>query len=277
MTGMVLALGSALAYGAADFYGGLTNRRAPLAAIVAWSQFVGLAALLPVAFVMGTGDLSRDVAQWGALAGLAGAAGVALLYHGLSVGTMSTVAPVAGVLAAGLPFAWGIATGERPSPWALVGVVLALLSIVLVSQSGDERASDERRGVLAGAGAGLAFGCMYVLFAAAGDAGLWPVVVARVTAVVAVALVATLGSRSLRPPVHAYVGVAATGVLDMLANALYVLAAATAMVSLAAVLASLYPAATLMLARFVLHERLTPLQLVGLGAAAAGVVLIATA
>lgn len=276
MTGILLGLGSALAYGAADFFGGMTNRRAPLAAVVAWSQLVGLAALLPIAVMVGDQALTAQSALWGALAGFAGSAGVALLYHGLSVGRMSTVAPLAGVMAAGLPFTWGVVTGERPSAVALVGVALALVAIVLVSRADGADVLANRRGAFAGLGAGGAFGCMYVLLAAAGPgAGLWPVVMARLVAVIAVAFTATVAHQSLRPPTAAYAGVAITGVLDMTANVLYLFAARAALVALAAVLASLYPAATILLARVVLRERLKTAQKIGLLAAGVGVVLIA--
>ncbi len=275
MTAVLLGLGAAVAYGVADFCGGLTNRRATLASVVIWSQTVGLVTLLPIALIMGSGALTPGVVQWGLLAGLAGSAGVSLLYHGLSIGTMSTVAPLAGVLAAAVPFTWGIARGERPSAVALGGVVLALTAIVLVSRGTGGGQGSGHRGVIAGLAAGAAFGGMYVFLAAAGDAGLWPIVVARTVAVISVGLVAAMTRQPLVPPPSAFPGVAATGVLDMTANSLYVLAAGFGLVSLVAVLASLYPAATIVLARLVLHERLGGAQKLGLVAAATGVALIA--
>lgn len=277
MTAVLLGLASATAYGAADFFGGLTNRRAPLLAVVGWSQFVGLAVLTPVVLVLGLGTMSASVGLWGAGAGVAGLAGVALLYHGLAVGTMSVVAPVAGLLGAGVPLLWGLATGERPAVLAFVGMAVALVAIVLVSRGdGKQAAAGAARGIGAGAGAGAAFGVMYILLAGAGEsAGLWPVIIARATASTIVGVVALVTARLPVVPRAGYAGVAATGVLDMLANTLFVLATGSGLVSIVAVLSSLYPAATVILAGLFLHERLARSQIVGLGAAALGVVFIA--
>lgn len=277
MIPIMLALASSVAYGAADFLGGFVNRRAPLLAVVATGQLVGFALLLPAVTLLFHDALVVDAIGWGLAGGIASSTGVALLYHGLAVGTMSVVAPVAGLLAASVPVAWGVVLGERPSPLAVLGIVVVLGAIFLVSRPrAEESAVPARRGVAAGVGAGVAFGCAYVLLAGAGPAaGLWPVLFSRVAAVGLMAVGAVVTRSTLRLPKDAMAGAASTGALDTAANALYVLAANTGMISLVAVLASLYPASTVVLARVVLRERLGHAQVSGLALGAVGAVLIA--
>lgn len=289
---VVLGLAAALVYGAADFTGGLATKRTHALAVVVLSQVAGLAVLL-VALPLTTdgAPAGADLAR-GAVAGVGGGAGVALLYRGLAVGRMSVVAPITAVGAAALPLLWGLAAGERPSPWGLAGVVLALVAVVLVSA-----AQGSEPGAVAGAGpgagavvrarmrvgpgvveavlAGLGFGAFFiVLEGTSADAGLWPLLGARTSILVAGA--AALATRtSLRPAPGQLGRIALAGVLDMGANVLYLLASRQGLLSLVAVTVSLYPATTVLLARFVLGERLGGAQRIGLALAAAGVGLIA--
>ena len=277
--GVVLALAAAAAYGAADFLGGIASKRHHVFAVVVTSQLWG-ALLLAVAlpFALGGGPTAGALV-WGAAAGAAGGAGVTLLYRGLAIGRMSVVAPITGVVAAVLPVLFGLFIGERPTTLALIGVLVALVAVVLVSSAPEhgEVAAARRAGLPEAFGAGVAFGAFFILLSRAGaDTGLWPLVGTRIGSLVLVTTIALASRRPLRPgPGDARV-IAGSGVLDVAANLLYLAASRAGLLSLVAVITSMYPAGTILLARVVLGERLHPRQLVGLAAAVAGITLIAT-
>lgn len=278
---VVLGLASALVYGASDFLGGLATKRSSAYAVVVWSQLTGLVVLGAAVVVTREALPPTSDLAWGAAGGIGGGSGVVLLYRGLAIGRMAVVAPTAAVGGAAIPVLTGLALGERPEPLALLGVVVAVAAIGLVSSSGAGSSAGIRRrlppGLLEGVGAGLGFALFFVCLArTTGQADLWPLLAARVSIVVA-ALAGLATRTSLRPAPGALPSIALLGMLDMVANLLYVMASRRGLLSIVAVLVSLYPASTVVLARFVLHERLTPLQLAGLGAAATGVALIATA
>ncbi|MPZ72419.1 MAG: EamA family transporter [Nitriliruptorales bacterium] len=276
---VALGLASAIVYGAADFLGGLASKRSGAYAVVVWSQMAGLVVL--AAAVVVTDDPLPAAADlwWGAVGGVGGGGGVVLLYRGLSIGRMSVVAPTAAVGAASLPVLVGIALREQPPVTALAGIVIALAAIVLVSSSSvveeEHRTHRIPPGSLEGAGAGAGFALFFICLAFAdADGGLWPLLTARVSIVVAAA--AAVATRTTLRPVMRDLGrIVVVGIADMLANLLYLLATRRGLLSIVAVLVSLYPASTVVLARFVLHERLSGLQLTGLTAAAIGVALIA--
>ena len=276
---ILLALASAIVYGSADFLGGLATRRNTALAVVVWSQLVGVA-LLPIAIVALAQPFpsAHDLA-WGAAGGVGGTLGVVLLYRGLAIGRMAIVAPTAAVGAACIPVIVGIALGERPSIPAVVGVIIALVAIVLVSASTSAEAetASTREGLLHAAGAGVGFAAFFIFLANTGpEAGLWPLLTARLA--ISIAVVIALATRtSLRPVRGSWRLVAAAGALDMAANLLFLLASRRGLLSLVAVIVSLYPATTVLLARFVLSERLHGRQIAGLLAAGAGVALIAAA
>lgn len=285
---IILGLASALTYGAADFLGGLATRRTKVLSVVLLSQLFGavlLVALLP--FFRGA-TLSAGALWWGGLAGIAGAVGITLFYQGLAVGRMGAVAPIAAVEAATVPVVFGLATGERPTSLALGGVLLALLAVGLVSASAEPEpvlpavrcgASGPlwlRSGVAHALGAGLAFGAFFILLDRAGDStGLWPLVAARVSSVVLIvgAVVAARGWES--PPPGGRRIILAAGALDVAANTFYLLATREGLLSIVAVLTSMYPATTVLLARLALGERFERSQSVGLLLAVAGVAAIA--
>lgn len=276
----LLGLLVALTYGVGDFFGGIASKRNPPTIVVAASQGIGLLTLAVVVALDRGADPSWHDLRSGVLAGSVGMIGVILLYRGLASGAMSVVAPTTAVGAAVVPFAWGIATGDRPSALALVGVGLALVAVVLVSipaTSEGEARADVRTELLLALGAGAAFGVVFILFGSTDESsGMWPVLAARVASVTLV----TTGLLVTRTPIRVAKGswgsVAAAGVLDVTANGLYVLAAREGLLSLVSVLSSLYPAATVILARIVLSERMSSRQLGGIGLALGGVVLIAS-
>jgi drug/metabolite transporter (DMT)-like permease len=282
---VLLGLASALVYGAADFLGGMQARRSGALAVVVWSQLAGLALLLMALPLVSPSPPRPSDLGWGALGGVGGGAGVALLYRGLSVGRMSVVAPVTAAGAAVIPVLVGISFGERPGVLAVAGVALALAAIVGVSSAAQAEPSSgsadpvggsgRRPGLAEAMGAGLGFALFFICLDRASDgAGLWPLLAAR-TSVVVAWLAAVTSRACMRPAPGTYATVAAVGAVDMLANLLYLQAVRAGLLSLVVVLVSLYPVSTVVLARVVLAERLTRVQLVSLGAAASGVALIA--
>lgn len=274
----LLALSAAAAYGAGDFLGGVASRRAPATAVVFWSHVVGLVLMLAAAPLVG-GDVTGRALAVGAGAGLIGAAGVTLFYRALAVGTMSVVAPVAGLLSAAVPVVAGVGTGERPSTAALVGIVLALMAITLVSRESGPTAATAgpgTRGLGLALAAGLGFGLFFVLLSEAGDGtGIWPLVGARGASVSLFALLGVAGLTAVAPPRAAAAAAVGAGALDAAANAFYVLALSEGLLSIVAVLTALYPAGTVVLARYVLCERMSRTQQAGLAFAGVAAGLIA--
>jgi uncharacterized membrane protein len=274
----LLALTAAAAYGVGDFLGGMAARREPSTAVVLWSHVIGLVMLLSAAPALG-GDVTPRALAVGGVAGLFGGAGVALFYRGLSLGSMSVVAPVAALFSAAVPVMAGLGSGERPPLAAIGGIGMALVAVTMVSR--ERPATHGERGVglqplLLAIGAGIAFGLFFVaLDRAGGDAGIWPLVGARVASV---SLFASLGAARLTaaaPPRAALAAAVGCGLLDAAANVLYMLALSHGLLSVVSVLTALYPAGTVLLARYVLGERLTGLQRTGLAVAGVAAVLIA--
>ena len=200
----LLALGSAALYGAADFLGGLASRRANTLAIVVTSQGCGLTLLvLSLPLLPEATPAARDLA-WGAAAGLAGGVGVALLYRALAVGRMAVVAPITAVCAVMIPVVTGVALGERLTPLTMLGVAMAIVAIVLVSQ---QEAAAESVSVRAGAlppGVGLALpsGVAIGLFLLAlaetdAQAGMWPLVAARAVSVTLFGVIALVSAQPI--------------------------------------------------------------------------------
>jgi drug/metabolite transporter (DMT)-like permease len=281
---IVLALLTAVSYGAGDFLGGLAARRQSALRVTLLSQACGAMVLVVLVPVLG-GEPSVHALTLGAVAGLAGALAVTVFYRAMAVGAMSVIAPVSALTAAALPVVWGLVIGERPSVASLVGVVIALAAIVLVSQHGDSTPSDpeqwrtsatsHRSTVLLGLLAGALFGILFTILDGVPDeAELWPLVGARAASIPFLLLLVGVTRTTLRPePGTAWV-IVACGVFDMLANVFLLLAFGQGLLVLVAVIASLYPASTLVLARVVLKERVRPVQRAGLAIAALAVVLI---
>ena len=281
----LLAVGSAVLYGAADFTGGLTTRRAGTIPVVVLSQASGLILLALMLPLLPPASPARTDLLWGAVAGLTGGIGVALLYRALAIGTMAVVAPTTAVCAVAIPVVTSMLLGERPAPLALAGIGLGIASIVLVSQhrppgspEGEGPASSQparRSGVGTALASGVAIGFFFLSLAQTqSDAGMWPLLVARAVSVVLFGTVAIVRGISLRMPASMASLAIVCGVMDMAANALYLLAARQGPLSIVVTLSSLYPASTVLLARVVLGERLNLWQISGVGCALAAVVLI---
>lgn len=277
----MLALASAVTYGAADFMGGMASRRASTLAVVLWSQLAGvLVVVAGLVFLPAARPAAGDLA-WGAAAGIAGIAGVGLLYHALSIAPMSVVAPVTGVCALSLPVLVGLVAGERPGWAALAGVPVAVVAVTLISHEGaiedavEGRSPASARGLMVALTAGMIIGLFLVLLAQADPrSGLWPLLAARAAAVSSGLVFARAARRRIRLERPVVALVVLGGFSDMLANVLYLLAAQRGLLSVVATLTSLYPGATVVLAALLLRERLRPVQLAGLACAAAAIVLM---
>jgi drug/metabolite transporter (DMT)-like permease len=272
-----LAVLASIAYGAADFLGGLaTKRGSTVFSAVVWSQAAGLVlVLLALPFLPPASPTAADLA-WGAATGLAGGIGLAFLYRGLAVGVMSVVAPVTAVCAVIIPVAVGVALGERPAGIAVAGVALALVSIVLISQSGQiEEGKDPRTGVPIAIVSGIAIGIFLVCLQRTGrSAGLWPLVPARIVSVSFIAAAGLLAREKLLPRRESWPIIVGGGALDMAANVFYLIAVRQGPLAIVATLTSLYPAGTILLARIVLAERLRLVQQAGVACAVLAIVLI---
>ncbi|MEU9443141.1 EamA family transporter [Streptomyces sp. NPDC048304] len=277
MIALLLALGSSLAYGCADFLGGLGARKAHVLRTVLIAAPASLMVDLLLWPVLGA-TFTPSALGWGAASGVASAAAFALLYRTLAIGPMNVLSPVTALVSAVLPVAVGLLQGEHLGAAGLTGLPLALLAVVLVSAGhGAGAARPSRTALLLAFGAGAAIALQLVfLHQAPSGSGVAPLIVGRamssaVTLAAAGVLRRRLGPE--RPP--AYAMSAAAGVLDALANLLFLLAARSGDLTVVAVITALYPAGTVLLARGVLAERIHRGQLVGLGTAAVAVGLLA--
>jgi drug/metabolite transporter (DMT)-like permease len=271
--GILLGLTAALLYGGSDFGGGVASRRfGPLRVTVIGSAVATALAWATLILVGGPGPSVRAVA-WGLASGLAGGIGTLVLYRGLARGQMSVVGPVSAVGAAVVPVGAGVALGERPSLLAVAGVLISLPAIALVAASGSVRLG---KGLFDGLVAGLAFGILFIGLAQAGrNAGLWPVACEQTGALVITLAVALKSRQPLRIPLRAVGVPVLAGASGMAATLAYFYATHFSMLAIAAVLVSLYPGVTVLLARALLHERFTPAQRAGLGLCALAVAAIA--
>jgi len=266
---------SALTWGAADFGGGMAARRGPVFGVVLVSQAVGMAIALVLAIARGEPFPAPADLGWAVLAGIAGSAGVAGLYHGLATARVAVVAPIAGVLSAVLPVLAGWILQGAPVPTQLAGIGLAVLAVVLVSTSSDpagDRPSGVRFGLIAGVGFGL-----FDVFASRFSAGsvFGPLVFVRGVEAIVIAAVVLATRRRWRLGGAALSIALLVGLGDMAGNGFFILAAQAGRLDLAGVLSSLYPVTTLVLAAVLLRERVTRRHAAGIGVAFAAIVLIA--
>jgi drug/metabolite transporter (DMT)-like permease len=276
----VLAIVASLLWGASDFLGGLATTGWRAERVGALAQAVGFVFLL-VAAPLVTGNVASwiDLA-WGAGAGVGGAVGIALLYRALAIGPMNAAAPTVAVVAAIVPAAVGLAQGERPSPLALGGVAIAIVAVALVGGAsrpgeGEPRATARVLVLASIAGAGL--GLANVCFAATDPtAGLWVVVAEKIVAAICLGalLLAWRGREHPRASARNVRFTVGTGVSDAAATAAVALALQRGPLVLISVLASLFPATTVILARFVLTERIGRAQALGLVLALTAIAMI---
>jgi len=280
----VFALTAALLYGSADFLGGAATRRAHVLSVLLISGTAGLA-VVGVAALLAGGPPRATGLAWGVCAGAAGGVGFMFLYAGLAAGPMSVVAPVSALASTVLPVAVALADGERPGLHVYLGALACVAAIVLVSSGGDQASRGtpviSRRTVRAigyGLASGVAFGMFFLFIRNGGESGaLWPVVAARLAGTL-VFLAAAAGTRirpaGWRQDGRLFAAALGAGAGDASANVCYVLATRAGLFGLAVVLTSLYPGVTVLLARFLLGERMTWARRAGLALAAVGVLLV---
>jgi drug/metabolite transporter (DMT)-like permease len=273
VAGVALALAASLAWGTADFGGGLLARRFHVVAVAVASQAAGFVALVVVAAA--AGSLNGEGVLIGLLAGVGGGTGLAAFYRALAVGTVSVVAPIAACGAA-VPLVLGLASGDNPSAVALVGAVVALGGAVLASL--EERSAEDagrRDAVLLAAASAVLLGLFVYFLGRASQHGgaLSALFGARSASLTLLAAWAVLVRAPLRFEGRV-AAVAAIGLMDVAANALFALASRHGVLAIVSVLGSLYPIPTVVLAHVVLRERITAVQRVGVVVALAGVAMV---
>jgi drug/metabolite transporter (DMT)-like permease len=279
---VALGLGSSLCWGLADFFGGLQSRKRAMLAVLLVSQGVALALLVPFALALADEGPSASAVGWAALGGSAGVIALGAFYRGLAIGTMSVVAPISATGAA-VPVLVGLAEGERPGILQVAGMVAALAGVILASREseptedmGAAHRSAGRASVGLALVAAAGFGTFFVgVDRASATAEVpWVIVISRSCSLVLVLVAALVARPDLPRDALSFGALAMVGVLDLGANGLFAVATTKGLLSVVAVLGSLYPAVTVVLARFVLAERVSRLQEVGIGLTLAGVVAI---
>ena len=271
--GVVLGLCSAFVWGSGDYCGGRAATRSDPFQVLLLAAVSGIAMLAAAAWITGESLVVDLSLLWAAGAGIAGSLGIVALYRGLAIGSAATVAPLAAVGAAAMPVVYGAVAQGMPRPTQIAGFIVALAGIGLVARAKTE-AAGSRESIQLGALAGIGFGGFLILIANAHPGAVYlPLAVAR--SMMLVTAVATLAVRRVPFPGLASnpVGLLA-GVLDAAGNVLYLMAGQHVRLDIAAVLSSLYPVATVALARLVSREAITPTQWVGAGACLVAVLLI---
>jgi drug/metabolite transporter (DMT)-like permease len=274
--GLVLALAAATLYGTGDFAGGLLSRRfgsirvnligCLSAATVSW-----------LALAVSSGPGPKGVALlWGLIGGIGGGVGTLFLYRGLGRGRMSVVGPVSAVGAAVVPAITGVLLGDQITALAAIGIVLAVPAIALTAASSDAAESRQTSGLSDGVIAGIGFGLMFIALARAGsESGLWPLACEQTSSALFVVMIAVASRERLAMRRGDIGWPIVVGVSGMAASLLYFAATHVAPLAIVAVVTSLYPGVTVLLARVLGHERFSTAQRAGLGLCALAVVAIA--
>lgn len=280
MLGILLAIGAALGWGVADFLGGLKSRTLAMLAVLLVTQATALLFLAVLVAALGEPLPAQRFLLYAAAAGLAEGLGVAALYRGLAVGTMSLVAPVASVAPA-VPLVAGLLLGEMPKPLQLAGLLLAVVGVVLTSCR-PRLAEPGERHVASSAFYGLVsafgFGIFFVALDAASEASIpWALFIARASAVLALVVIAASGRFRLRVARADLPPLLLVGVLIVSADAMYATATTIGLLSIVAVVGALHTVVTIGLARAVLRERMARWQQLGVAACITGVLLITAA
>lgn len=267
------SLASAVSWGAGDFCGGLAARRTGIFQAVIGSQAIGIVLLAGLALGVGERVPSVPALALCGLAGVLGAVGLLALYRALAEGRMGIAAPVSGVLSAGVPAIAAALVDGAPGALKLAGFGVALLAVWLVSRGpgATVRPRDLGLPILAGFGFGL---FIVVIGRANAGAVFWPLVAARAASLTLLTAAALAARQPVWPARRDWALLAGSGVLDAGGNSFLVLAAQTGRLDVAAVLSSLYPASTVLLARAILKEHLSRRQMLGVLAALAAIVLI---
>ncbi len=257
----VLALSAALSFGISDVAGAVAARRVSALTVTLGMQLVGLVVLLPI-LVLAPGDLSWRALWVGGAAGVIGNLGLILYLRCMALGPIGVISPIAALLGAAVPVAWGVLLqGDVLAPTQRAGVAAGLVAVVLVAYvPGTSIRTSGSRGPVAAVAAGVAFGFFFVVLSATPEgSGLWPLLGTRVAGVTTAAILLVATRRPAHPGSAAGL-VAVSGVTDIAANSLFLLATRVGLLSLVSLLTSLYPVVAMLVARLWLDERLTRLQ-----------------
>jgi drug/metabolite transporter (DMT)-like permease len=267
---------SAIVWGGGDFGGGLLSRRTAVFGVVLVSQVVGMTIALVIALAIGETALLPEDVGWSALGAVAGGVGITALYHALSIGRMGVVAPVTAVLAALIPVGAGIALEGAPDPIVLAGIALAISAVILVSRVPDDGAHTGPSGLRFALLAGVGLGAFSICLARISDGHAFgSLALIRGLEGVLLGLVIVVTRSPWRAPRRLVPAMAGVGALDMAGNACFLLAVQAGSLAVAAMLSSLYPVTTVILATVILRERVTRSHALGIGLAAVAIGCIA--
>lgn len=268
-----LSLSAAVSWGAGDFSGGIATKKSGVFTVVAVAHGTGLAFMLLLAVLIREPVPAWSSLLWGTVAGLAGGIGLACLYKALAVGKMGLNAPLSSVISVVVPLLFSFGAEGLPHAIRMAGFALAIVSIWLIARQSGAAGGKEGLWLAIAAGVGLGGFLLFIKFAGS-EAVFWPLVVARAASFLLMMTIIAASDGQWKPSQGSLRYVLLAGILDSGANALYVAATQHGRLDVAAVLSSLYPASTVILARVFLKERLSRLQSVGMFGALVAVVLI---
>ena len=270
---VLFGLAASLSWGSGDFSGGLATRRANVMSVVIAAYILGFALLIALALLWSEPFPSALDLAWGTTAGLAGAVGLVSFYQALSIGRMGITAPIAAVLASALPVIFSAIFVGLPNLFQLTGFALALMAVWLISR--PERTMARPEGVGLALLAGLGFGSFFILISRVSPTAIyWPLAAARLSSLLFMLAIVRIRGQEVLPKKAVFPLVLLAGTLDVVGNAFFVLATHTGRLDVAAILSSLYPAVTVVLASIILRERVTRLQALGILVALVAIPLI---
>jgi drug/metabolite transporter (DMT)-like permease len=270
---VAFALAASISWGAGDFSGGLATRRAQVLSVVIGAYVMGLIMLIALALIWSEPFPSTLDILWGSVAGLAGAVGLVAFYQALSVGRMGIVAPIAAMLSATIPVLFGAFYEGLPGLMQLIGFVLALIAVGLISGLGVVKGRPKGLGLALLAG--LGFGSFFILISRVSHGAIfWPLAAARLSSFLFLFAVLLVRRQKVLPEKSVWPVVFLAGALDVAGNVFFVLATHAGRLDVAAILSSLYPAVTVLLATLILKERVTRLQAIGIFVALLAIPLI---
>ena len=273
--GAALALLSSLTWGVADFMGGIASRKRSVLQVLVIAYPVGAVVLTFFAIFVVPGELSSETFTIGAIAGAIGATAIGCLYVALKRGPMGIVSPITAVMSAAIPVFFGLLNGERLNLLAVIGMITAAIAVILVSQEVNAHQKIAFSTIAISLTSGSLIGTYLTLIGTSSDdSGIWTATIARwfSSILVLAAVLATV--RKFERSSYPWLLVIISGVLDAAANGIFQIATQNGMLAIVAVLGSLYPATTALLARFILHERLHKIQITGVVLALAAAVAL---
>jgi uncharacterized membrane protein len=273
--GAALALLSSLTWGVADFMGGIASRKRSVLQVLVIAYPVGAVVLTGVAIFVVPGELSRETFTIGAISGAIGATAIGCLYVALKRGPMGIVSPITAVMSAAIPVFFGLLNGERLNLLAVIGMITAAIAVILVSQEVNAHQKIAFSTIAISLTSGSLIGTYLTLIGTSSDdSGIWTATIARwfSSILVLAAVLATV--RKFERSSYPWLLVIISGILDAAANGIFQIATQNGMLAIVAVLGSLYPATTALLARFILHERLHKIQITGVVLALAAAVAL---